>query len=333
MKTIIIAEAGVNHNGSVDLACQLIEAAADCGADFVKFQTFNADRLATKNAKKAEYQIQNSDPNESHYEMLRSLELSIGAHEKLIAHCAKCKINFLSSPFDIEGIDLLLRLKQSVFKVPSGEINNYPYLRYLGSLKKRIILSTGMSTLGDIEAAINILVGAGASKEDIKILHCTSEYPAPFEDVNLNAIQTIRNAFNVDVGYSDHSVGIEVAIAAVAKGAIIIEKHFTLDRSLPGPDHKASLEPNELEKMISSIRNVELALGDGVKRAMPSELKNLAVARKSIVASRKIKSGDIFTESNIAVKRPGGGISPMRWEEILGKRAPNNFEIDEQIFL
>ncbi|MBU3601773.1 N-acetylneuraminate synthase [Polynucleobacter sp. AM-25C3] len=332
-KTLIIAEAGVNHNGDIGLAKQLIDVAAEAGADMVKFQTFNANRQVTRTAKKADYQSQATDSAESQHEMLSRLELTEAMHLELIAHCEIRNIGFLSTGFDIESIDLLSNLGQECFKVPSGEITNLPYLRHIGQLGKIIILSTGMSTLGDIEAAIDVLESAGTPRIKITVLHCTTEYPTPMAEVNLRAMQSIHTAFGTAVGYSDHTQGMEVAIAAVAMGAVVIEKHFTLDRNLPGPDHQASLEPEELNAMVAAIRNIEVALGDGIKRLTPSEARNKSVVRKSIVASRDIKAGEQFTAENIATKRPGMGISPMRWDEVLGKSAKRDFLSDESIEL
>ncbi|MDO8652928.1 MAG: N-acetylneuraminate synthase [Undibacterium sp.] len=330
---LIIAEAGVNHNGDLGLAKQLIDVAADAGADIVKFQTFSANRLVTREAKKADYQTQTTDGKESQYEMLRRLELSADMHHELIAHCAARDIGFFSTGFDIESLDLLVSLGQEHFKIPSGEITNLPYLRHIGRLGKAVILSTGMATLGEIEAAIDVLEQAGTSRASMTVLHCTTEYPTPMAEVNLRAMQSIHTAFGVTVGYSDHTRGIEVAIAAVAMGASVIEKHFTLDRNMPGPDHKASLEPDELNAMVAAIRNIEIALGDGIKRLTPSEVKNKPVARKSLVASTAISAGDLFSVANIAAKRPGTGLSPMRWDEVMGRTATRNFVADELIEL
>lgn len=332
-RTLIIAEAGVNHNGDLLLAKKLIDAAADAGADLVKFQTFNANRLVTRTAKKAKYQTQTTDENDLQYEMLRGLELTEAMHQELITHCEMRNIGFFSTGFDIESVDLLVSLGQHQFKIPSGEITNLPYLRHIGYLQKTIILSTGMATLGEIEAAIDALELAGTPRANMTLLHCTTEYPTAMNEVNLRAMQSIHAAFGVAVGYSDHTLGIEVAIAAVAMGAAVIEKHFTLDRNLPGPDHKASLEPEELKAMIAAIRNIELALGDGIKRLTPSEARNKLVSRKSLVASQTIKAGDIFCAQNISTKRPGTGISPMRWEEVIGHIAPRDFQVDELIEL
>jgi N,N'-diacetyllegionaminate synthase len=331
--TYIIAEAGVNHNGDIELAKQLIDAAADAGADVVKFQTFKADRQVTHDAKKADYQNQTTDRTESQHEMLHRLELSTEMHHELIAHCAMRNIAFLSTGFDIESVDLLRSLGQDSFKIPSGEITNLPYLRHIGRLGKSVILSTGMATMGDIESAIGVLEQAGTKKTNITVLHCTTEYPTPMAEVNLRAMQSIHNAFGVAVGYSDHTAGIEVAIAAVALGATVIEKHFTLDRSLPGPDHKASLEPSELKAMVTAIRNIEVAMGDGIKRLTPSELRNKPIVRKSLVASQTIKTGDIFSAQNVTAKRPGTGVSPMRWDEVVGRIASRDYSIDELIEL
>jgi len=327
----IIAEAGVNHNGDINLAKKLIDKAVEAGVDAIKFQTFRAENLVSKNAKKAKYQIENTKNNESQYEMLKKLELSFKDFEELKKYCNKKGIIFLSTPFDEESIEFLDKLGLEIFKIPSGEITNLPYLRKIGSLKKRVIFSTGMANLGEIEDALDVLIKSGTTKEEITILHANTEYPTPFEDVNLKAMQTIACAFKIDVGYSDHTLGIEVPIAAVAMGAKVIEKHFTLDRALPGPDHKASLEPDELKAMVKAIRNIEVALGDGIKRPSKSEAKNMAVARKSIVAKRDIKKGEKFTEENITVKRPGNGISPMRWDEIIGKIANKDYKEDELI--
>lgn len=331
--TLIIAEAGVNHNGDVDLARKLIDVAADAGADLVKFQTFSADRLVTCTAGKAHYQAEATDAAETQRAMLRRLELTLDMHNELIAHCAARKIGFLSTGFDIESVNLLVGMGQRLFKIPSGEITNLPYLRHIGQLGMEVILSTGMATLGDIEAAIDVLESSGTPRSRITILHCTSEYPAPMNEVNLRAMQTLKTAFGLRVGYSDHTPGIEVAIAAVALGASVIEKHFTLDRTLPGPDHKASLEPHELKAMVLAIRSIEVALGDGVKRLTPGEAKNKLLARKSIVASRDIKAGEAFNNENLAAKRPGTGISPMRWDEVIGCRARRDFAMDEVIVL
>lgn len=332
-RTIIIAEAGVNHNGDLELAKQLINTAAEAGADLVKFQTFNANRQVTRTAQKADYQTVTTDGNESQREMLHRLELTAEMHEELIAHCATQNIGFFSTGFDVESVDLLVSLGQDHFKISSGEITNLPYLRHIGRLGKPVILSTGMATMGEIEAAIDVLEQVGTPRANITVLHCTTEYPTPMGEVNMRAMQSIHAAFGVTVGYSDHTPGIEVAIAAVAMGASVIEKHFTLDRNLPGPDHKASLEPEELKAMVAAIRNIEIAMGDGIKRLTPSEAKNKPIARKSLVASKTIRSGEVFSAENITTKRPGTGISPMRWDEIIGSIAPRDFAEDELIEL
>ncbi|MEH6446239.1 MAG: N-acetylneuraminate synthase [Oceanospirillaceae bacterium] len=332
-RTLIIAEAGVNHNGDLALAKQLIERAAEAGADLVKFQTFKADRQVTRTAKKAVYQTQTTSTEESQHEMLRRLEISTDMHHELIEHCAVNNIGFFSTGFDIESIDLLLSLGQDFFKVPSGEMTNLPYLRHIGQLGKTVILSTGMATLGEVESAIDALEQAGTPRANISVLHCTTEYPTPMTEVNLRAMQSMQTAFGVEVGYSDHTPGIEVSIAAVAMGASVIEKHFTLDRNLPGPDHQASLEPEELTAMVSAIRNIEVALGDGIKRLTPSEAKNAPVMRKSLLANQAIKAGEIFSADNITAKRPGTGISPMRWDDVIGRTASRDFAEDELIDL
>jgi len=332
-RTLIIAEAGVNHNGDIALAKQLVTAAAEAGADMVKFQTFSADRVATRSAGKAGYQTKTTDRKESQHQMLSRLELTAEMHRELIAHCVARGIGFFSTAFDIESIDLLVSLGQNHFKIPSGEITNLPYVRHVGHLGKNIIFSTGMATLGEIEATIDVLERAGTSRANITALHCTTEYPTPMRDVNLRAMQSIHAAFGVAVGYSDHTQGIEVAIAAVAMGASVIEKHFTISRELPGPDHIASLEPDELKAMVAAIRNIETALGDGIKRVTQSEAGNKSIARKSLVTTCVIKAGEVFSAQNIAAKRPGTGISPMRWDEVLGRVAPRDFSADELIEL
>ncbi len=333
MRTLVIAEAGVNHNGDMSLARQLIDAAADAGADMVKFQTFSADRLVTAGAAKADYQLRGMGDGESQHAMLRRLELTRDMHTALIAHCKTREIQFFSTGFDIESIELLEELGLDRFKIPSGEITNMPYLRRIGGYGKPVILSSGMATLGEIEAALDVLEGAGTPRTRITVLHCTTDYPTSMADVNLRAMLTIRDAFGVAVGYSDHTLGIEVAVAAAALGASVIEKHFTLDRTSPGPDHQASLEPVELKAMVVAIRNVSEALGDGIKRPSAGEAKNKSMARKSLVAARSIRAGEIFDESNLAAKRPGTGLSPMRWDEVVGRAAPRNFAPDELIEL
>ncbi len=330
-RTLIIAEAGVNHNGDIALARQLVDIAADAGADLVKFQTFRADRLATAAAVKAEYQKAATGAAESQYEMLKRLELSDAAHRELLVHCQKRGIGFFSTGFDIACVDLLVDLGQTLFKIPSGEVTNLPYLRHIGGLGGEVILSTGMATLSDIEAALLALERAGTGRDRITVLHCTTEYPTAPQDVNLRAMLSIRDAFGVRVGYSDHTQGIEISIAAVALGATVIEKHFTVDRQLPGPDHLASLEPAELAAMVRGIRYVEAALGDGVKRPTAGEARNRAVARKSIVARRPIAAGELFSDDNLTAKRPGGGLSPMRWDEVVGRRATRDYAADELI--
>ena len=324
--TFIIAEAGVNHNGSVDLAKKLIDVAKNCGCDAVKFQTFIAKNVVSKFAKKAQYQIENTNNDESQLEMIKKLELSFTDFLELKNYCDIKKIIFMSTPFDLESIDFLASLKMTIFKIPSGEITNLPYLRKINSLKTKVILSTGMANLEEIANALKILQDC-----EVSILHANTQYPTPMEDVNLNAMLTIKNKFNVEIGYSDHTQGIEIAIASVAIGAKIIEKHFTLDKKMAGPDHIASLEPEELKAMVNSIRNIEKAFGDGIKRPSKSEINNIEIARKSIVAKVKINKGEFFSEKNITTKRPALGISPMKWDEIIGSIAQKNYEEDELI--
>lgn len=328
-RTLIIAEAGVNHNGDIDIAKQMIDAAADAGADVVKFQTFKAENLVTQSAKKAEYQLQTTSKEESQLQMLKKLELSFEDHKELIKYSKKKNIGFLSTPFDLDSLQLLIDIGIDTIKLPSGEITNYPLLKKSAETGKKIILSTGMSGLEEIKAAVKVLKINGAS--EIILLHCNTQYPTPYEDVNLNAMKIIAEETGLPVGYSDHTNGIEIPIAAVALGACIIEKHFTLDRNMDGPDHKASLEPHELKEMVVSIRNIENAMGDGVKEPSKSERENIGVARKSIVACKEIKKGEVFTEQNITTKRPGTGINPMRWNEILGTVAIRDFDEDELI--
>ena len=330
---LIIAEAGVNHNGDLALARRLIDAAADAGADLVKFQTYNTDRLVTQEAKKADYQSDATGKAETQHQMLSRLELSASMHKDLIAHCTTRNIGFFSTAFDIESVNFLMSLGINDFKIPSGEITNLAYLRHIGKFGKHVIISTGMATLGDIEAAIDVLEQAGTPRSLITVLHCTTEYPTPMDEVNLRAMQSIQAAFGVATGYSDHTAGIEVSIAAAALGATVIEKHFTLDKNLPGPDHKASLEPDELKAMVSAIRNIEISLGDGIKRLTPSEALNKPVARKSLVASKTIKAGEVFSADNITTKRPGTGISPVNWDAVMGRKAPKDFDTDELIEL
>ena len=332
-RCLVIAEAGVNHNGDLALARALIDAAADTGADLVKFQTFSAEALATAQANMAQYQTANSGGATTQLEMLRQLELRHEDHESLIAHCNARGVGFFSTAFDIGGLDLLHRLGAKRYKVPSGEITNLPYLRHMASFGMPVILSTGMSNMGEIEEAIDAMESAGLARGLLTVLHCNTEYPTPVHDVNLNAMVSIRRAFGVEVGYSDHTLGIEVPIAAVALGATVIEKHLTLSRDMPGPDHKASLEPTEFAAMVRSIRNIELAMGSGIKRPSESERKNIPIARKSLVAVAPIRAGEPFSELNIGVKRPGNGISPMRWDEVVGHLARRDFSIDELIEL
>ena len=331
MSVFIIAEAGINHNGLIENAYKLIDVAVEAGVDAVKFQTFKAKNLVTKNANKADYQKQTTNKSETQFEMINKLELDIDAHKKIIKYCKAKDIMFLSSPFDHDSIDMLNELGVEIIKIPSGEITNLPYLRHIGSLSKQLILSTGMSTLQEVGDALTILIDAGMKKENITILHANTMYPTPMEDVNLNAMHTIQREFDITVGYSDHTLGIEVDIAAVTMGASIIEKHFTLDKSMKGPDHKASLEPEELKAMVVAIRNTEKALGDGLKIPSRSEKSNMINARKSIVANQTIKKGDILTEENIVVKRPGHGISPMNWDDVIGSVAEKDYLIDEII--
>ena len=331
LKTLIIAEAGVNHNGNMEIAHKLINSAVDAGADIVKFQTFTADTLVSRNAKKAEYQKHTTDEVESQHEMIKKLELDRNAHLELIAYCAEKNIEFLSSPFDNDSVDLLCKLGLKRFKIPSGEVTNLPYLRCIGKYGKPIILSTGMATLKEVEYALEVLEKSGTSRGKITVLHCNTEYPTPMKDVNLKAMLTIRDRLGVKVGYSDHTLGIEIPIAAVAIGASVIEKHFTLDQSLPGPDHRASLKPEDLKVMVEAIRNIELALGNGEKVPSASEQKNISVVRKSIVASRNIKKGELFTEDNLTAKRPGTGLSPKLWDELIRTTAKKDFNQEELI--
>ncbi|MCD5380590.1 N-acetylneuraminate synthase, partial [Candidatus Gracilibacteria bacterium] len=317
--------------GSIALAKRLIDKAAEAGVDAVKFQTFKAETLVSKKAQKADYQKHTTDTNESQFEMIKKLELDLETHRELIAYCQNIGIMFLSTPFDNDSVDMLIELGMNIFKIPSGELTNLPYLRKIGSLNKQVILSTGMANLGEIEDALSVLNDAGTSKEKITVLHANTEYPTPMEDVNLNAMQSIKDAFKVDVGYSDHTLGIEIDIAAVAMGAKIIEKHFTLDKTMDGPDHKASLEPIELNLMVQSIRNIEKAMGNGIKKPSNSERKNIVIARKSIVASRAIKKGEELSIHNLSIKRPGQGISPMRWDEMIGEIAKKDYKEDDLI--
>lgn len=331
-KVLIIAEAGVNHNGNLETAKELIDKASDAGADFVKFQTFKASGLVTKNAKRAEYQDSNTKNNDSQYEMLKKLELSEDAHDILIEYCKSKGIKFLSTGFDLDTLEFLNKLNIELFKIPSGEITNLPYLRKIASFKKPVVMSTGMASMQEVTEAFTVLVKEGLKKENITIVHCNTEYPTPMEDVNLKAMNSIGKQLDVNIGYSDHTLGIEVPIAAVALGAIVIEKHFTLNRNLPGPDHRASLEPGELKLMVESIRNIEKAIsGNGEKEPSKSEMKNKHIARKSIIASKEIKKGEKFDEDNLTIKRPGNGISPMKWDSILGQIAKRDFNEEELI--
>ncbi|MBF0489158.1 MAG: N-acetylneuraminate synthase [Candidatus Omnitrophica bacterium] len=330
-KVFIIAEAGVNHNGSLQMAKKMIDVAAKAGADAVKFQTFHAESLVSKSAVKANYQMKFTDKNESQLQMIQRLELSLEAHKKLMAYCKTKKIIFLSSPFDMQSIELLVDLGLEIFKIPSGEITNLPYLRRIGSLRKKIIISTGMATMEEIKDALGVLIKSGTKKEDITVLHCNSAYPTPWEDVNLQAMLTIKKKFGLEVGFSDHTLGIEVSIAAVALGAKVIEKHLTLNKSLPGPDHQASLDPVEFTQMVQSIRNVEKSFGNGIKRPSTSEQENILIARKSIVAAKGIKKGEFFTSSNLCTKRPGFGLNPMLWNKVIGHQASRDYIQDELI--
>lgn len=333
-RTLIIAEAGVNHNGSMNIAKQLIDVAAMAGVDYVKFQTFKAENLVSKTAQKAEYQKKNiGGSDNSQYAMLKSLELSEKQHFELIEYCNSKGVKFFSTAFDLDSIAFLASLDMPLWKVPSGEITNFPYLRAIGKTGKPVILSSGMANIQEIADAINVLVRFGTKRENITLLHCTTEYPAPKNEVNLSAIQTMRECFGLPVGYSDHTKGIEIAVAAVALGACVIEKHFTIDRNMEGPDHAASLEPNELKQMVDYIRNVESSIGNGIKEPALSEVKNISIARKSIVASRDIKAGEQFTDECLTAKRPAGGISPMKWECVVGQTAKRDFNQDEPIEL
>jgi len=331
MRVFIIAEAGINHNGSINLAKKLIDVASEAEADAVKFQTFKAKNLSTKNSEKANYQKKTTKQSDTQFHMLKKLELSKETHIELINYCKKKKIKFLSSPFDHDSINLLNELGLEIFKIPSGEITNLPYLRKIGKLNKKIFLSTGMSNMDEIRNASDILINSGTKKNNITILHANTEYPTPMKDVNLKAMVTIGNNLDLKFGYSDHTLGIEIDIAAVAMGASCIEKHFTLDCNMEGPDHKASLEPDQLKKMVKSIRNIELAMGNGIKKPSESEKQNIKVVRKSIVAKTIIKKGEIFNENNITIKRPGNGISPMKWDDVLGAKATKDYNEDELI--
>lgn len=334
MSVLIIAEAGVNHNGSMEIAKQLVDAAVEAGVDIIKFQTFKAEKLVSKTAKQAEYQKKNiGDGNDSQYEMLKKLELSEENHEELMAYCKEKGIRFWSTAFDFESMDYLHSLGLGLWKIPSGEITNYPFIRKIASYGEDVIMSTGMCEMMDIQNAMDVLLRYGIRKEQITLLHCNTQYPTPYQDVNLNAMASIKHEFEIQVGYSDHTSGIEVPIAAVALGAKVIEKHFTIDRNLPGPDHKASLEPHELKAMVNAIRHIEQALGDGVKKVSDSEKANISVARKSIVAACVIKKGELLTEENLTVKRPGTGLSPMLWDEVIGTVAIKDYEEEDLIQL
>lgn len=330
-KTFIIAEAGVNHNGSLECARQLVDIAAESGADAVKFQTFISEKCISLWADKAEYQKSTTNASESQLDMVKKLELSFDEFAELKRYCELKSIIFMSTPFDLDSADFLNQIGLDIFKIPSGEITNYPLIKKIGQFRKKVILSTGMSNLDEIREAIEVLREQGT--KNISLLHCNTQYPTPMTDVNLRAMLQLKDTFHLPVGYSDHTMGIEVPIAAVALGASIIEKHFTVSRDMEGPDHKASLEPNELKNMVEGIRNIEKALGTPEKKVTDSEEENISVARKSIIAAAPIKKGEIFTENNITVKRPGTGISPMKWREVLGKTAIKDFEVDELIHL
>ena len=333
-EVLIIAEAGVNHNGSMQIAKQLVDKAVEAGVDIIKFQSFKSERLVSKAAKQAKYQQQNiGKKDEGQLAMLKKLELSVKDHQELIQYCKKRNIRFWSTAFDMESIEFLHSLNMGLWKIPSGEITNYPYLKKIGSFHEDVILSTGMCELSDIDAVLKVLIEEGVKKEQITVLHCNTEYPTPYQDVNLKAMLEIGEKFGVKIGYSDHTKGIEVPVAAVALGATVIEKHFTLDKNMEGPDHKASLEPDELKAMVSAIRNIEQALGSGHKTITESERKNIEIARKSIVAACPIKKGEILTEENLTVKRPGNGICPMRWNEVVGTTAIKDFDEEEMIVL
>lgn len=332
-RVLIIAEAGVNHNGNLNNAFKLIDAAVDAGVDYVKFQTFKSENLVSKSAKKADYQIQNTgNSTDSQYEMLKKLELSHENHELLIDYCKKKNIQFFSTAFDLDSLQYLKEIGLDLVKIPSGEITNLPYLRKSAQLFNKVILSTGMCTMEDIEAAVDVFLAENISKDNITILHCNTEYPTPMNDVNLKAMLSIQQEFGTDIGYSDHTLGIEVPVAAVALGASVIEKHFTLDNTMEGPDHAASLDPQQLKEMVKAIRNIEQAIsGDGIKKPSTSEMKNIEIARKSIVASVSISKGAILTEKNVTIKRPGTGISPMKWDEVIGKVALRDYSTDDLI--
>tara|TARA_Y100000589_G_scaffold301056_1_gene311681 strand:- start:1117 stop:2133 length:1017 start_codon:yes stop_codon:yes gene_type:complete len=330
-KVCIIAEAGVNHNGDIELAKRLIKVASEAGADYVKFQSFKAESLVCKNAKKAEYQIRNTGKDDAQFEMIKRLELSRDSHFQLQKVCNEEGIKFLSTPFDLDSLNLILTLDMDFIKIPSGEITHWPFLNAVGASSKPVILSTGMSFMEEVRQATEVLYSAGLNRNNLTVLHCNTEYPTPMEDVNLRAMNTIADTLGVKVGYSDHTLGIEVALGAVSRGACVIEKHFTLDRDLPGPDHRASLEPNELKNMVDGIRSLEKALGDNKKLPSNSEVKNISIARRSIVANTPIFRGDTFNEVNVICKRPSGGINPMQWPKLIGKVADRDYAVDDQI--
>lgn len=328
---IIIAEAGVNHNGNYELAKQLVIKAKEAGVDYVKFQTAKPELVISKFAEMAEYQKANTGKVESQLEMCKKIHLKLEDYKPLKAFCEEVGVKFISTPFDLVSIDVLEELDMDFWKVPSGEVTNYPYLVKIAKTHRPVVMSTGMCEVDEVRAAVNVLLENGLTRDQISLLHCNTEYPTPFQDVNLTAMIDLANELGLSVGYSDHTVGIEVPIAAVAMGARVIEKHFTLDHNMEGPDHKASLEPDELKKMVDSIRNIEKAIGDGKKHVSDSERKNIAIARKSIIAARNIKKGELLTEDNLTVKRPGNGINPMRWNEVIGKIAIRDFVEDELI--
>lgn len=330
-RVFVIAEAGVNHNGSLEKAIEMIRVAKEAGADAVKFQTAVPELVMTKDAAKADYQLQITEQDETQLEMVKKIHLPLDAYGKLKVECEKHEIEFMSTAFDDVSIETLIKLGLKRYKIPSGEITNLPYLRHIGRIGKPIIISTGMATMDEVRIALNILIDAGSEKKTITILHCNTEYPTPMEDVNLKAMLTMAAEMGVAVGYSDHTLGIEIPVAAVAMGATIIEKHFTLDRTLPGPDHRASLEPDKLKAMVRAIRNIETAMGNGIKRPSPSETKNISIARRSIVAKRSIRKDEPFTEDNLMVKRPGTGISPMEWDSLIGKPSNKQYKADELI--
>ena len=330
-KTFIIAEAGVNHNGSLEIAFKLCDAAKEAQVDAIKFQTFKTEKVISKFAEKAEYQKELTGNTENQFEMVKKLELSFEEFKQIENYCSNIGLKFLSTPDDEDSLDFLLSIGMDIIKISSPEITNFPYLKIIGKKNRKIIMSTGMANLLEIEKAIDILVNNGTDRSNISLLHCNTEYPTPFQDVNLLAMLTMKNEFKLDVGYSDHSLGIEVPIAAVALGAKIIEKHFTLDNSMEGPDHTASLNPDQLKEMVRAIRNIENSLGNGIKKASPSEYRNIAVVRRSIVAAKNIKAGEFFSENNLACKRPGTGISPIKWDKVLGQKAKRDFNEDELI--